>query len=386
MAWKRLKEPQKMSNPFSRRAWLKSATLAAGAACVTRPVFANGDAMPKGKSSHGFTNLSINENQFGPSPAAIEAIRENAVYAHEYPLESQETLRNLIAKRERVEPEQVILGAGSSDITMGASAYFAKAGGNMVSSEPTFNIVMAWAAKYGIEHIKSPWTKDYGVDLASIEKSITDETTLAYVCNPENPVGTILPQDELKAFCQRVSKRCPVLVDEAYIDYAGDVDQLTMMDCVREGLPVIVLRTFSKALGLGGMRIGYAVTTPELAESLSNYYVTGIGCGCSHTSLEAAIAAYKDTEWTQKVREQTAQSRQFLCDYFERKGLFYIPSKTTFVLAPTEKSSKGIADAIFGAFKIKTSPRNYFEQDYLRISMGTLPQMERLTQALDYVL
>lgn len=375
-----------MSNPFSRRAWLKSATLAAGAACLTRPTFANGDALPKGKSSHGFTNLSINENQFGPSPAAIEAIRENAVYANEYPLESQERLRNLIAKREGVDASQVILGAGSSDITMGASAYFAKAGTNMVSSDPTFNIVMAWAAKYGVEHIKTPWRKDYGIDLEGIEKSITDKTSLAYVCNPENPVGSILPQTELRAFCKRVSKRCPVLIDEAYIHYAGDVDQLTMMDCVREGLPVIVLRTFSKALGLGGMRIGYAVTTPEIAKSLSEYYVTGIGCGCSHTSLEAAIAAYQDVDWTKKVREQTAQSRQFLCEYFERKGQPYIPSHTTFVLAPTTKSSSSIADAVFGAFNIKISPRNYFGQDYLRISMGTLPQMEQLTKALDYVI
>ncbi|MBD5780529.1 aminotransferase class I/II-fold pyridoxal phosphate-dependent enzyme [Pelagicoccus sp. NFK12] len=371
---------------MNRRDWIKSASIAVGAACVSQKAFAQDRTFTPIASSHGFTNLSINENQFGPSIKAISAIRSSLVYANEYPLEAQEKLKKLIAQREDVAPSQVILGAGSSDITMGAAGAFSSPGQNMVSSDPSFHPLMLWAEKFGVEHVKVPWTSDYQVDLTRIEESITEKTSLAYVCNPENPVGTLAQSGELYAFCKSVSEKCPVLVDEAYIDYAGDVDKLSMMRCVREGLPVIVLRTFSKAYGLGGMRVGYAVTSPELAAKISRYYVTGIGCGCSHTSLEAAIAAYQDQEWLAAVRRRTAESRDYLCKYYDSIGQFYIPSVTTFVLAPTKRNSQMVADAIFGAYNLKISPRKYFGQDYLRISMGTMEQMNKLTDALSFVL
>ncbi len=371
---------------MNRRAWIKSASIAVGAACVTRSARpADLQFSPIG-SSHGYTNLSINENQFGPSIKAISAIKNSLYYANEYPLEAQERLKKLIAEKEDVSPAQVIIGAGSSDITMGAAAAFSGAGTNMVSSDPSFHPLMLWAQKFGVEHVKVPWTSDHRVDLERIENSITEKTKLAYVCNPENPVGTIAATNELYSFCKSVSEKCPVLVDEAYIDYAGNVDELSMMKCVREGLPVIVLRTFSKAYGLGGMRIGYAVTSHEIAKKLSSYYVTGIGCGCSHTSLEAAIAAYQDQAWIDTVRQRTIESKTYLCNYFESIGQKYIPSVTTFVLAPTSQNSQMIADAVFGAYNLKISPRSYFGQDYLRISMGRMEQMNQLTNALSYVL
>ncbi|MDQ8185578.1 histidinol-phosphate transaminase [Pelagicoccus sp. SDUM812002] len=371
---------------MNRRAWIKSASMAVGATCVSQRAFPQTAAITPLTSSHGFTNLSINENQFGPSIKAISAIRSSLVYANEYPLDSQERLKQLIAEREDVSPFQVILGAGSSDITMGAASAFSAPGNNMVSSDPSFHPLMLWAKKFGVEHVKIPWTSDHQVDLTRIEESITVDTSLAYVCNPENPVGTLANPNELYSFCKSVSERCPVLVDEAYIDYAGDVNELSMMRCVREGLPVIVLRTFSKAYGLGGMRVGYAVTTRELAEKISSYYVTGIGCGCSHTSLEAAIAAYQDQEWLATVRRRTAESRKYLCNYYESVGQSFIPSVTTFVLSPTKQNSKMIADAIFGAYNVKVSPRSYFGQDYLRVSMGRMEQMNKLTEALSYLL
>lgn len=371
---------------MNRRAWIKSASLAVGASCVTRTALPDGFTLPARLSSHGYTNLSINENQFGPSMKALTAIKDSLVYANEYPLEAQERLKSAIAKRESVAPEQVILGAGSSDITMGAAGAFGYGGSEMVSSDPSFHPLMLWAGKFGVKHVKVPWDSEHRADLSRIEESVTSDTSLVYVCNPENPAGTINSPGELYEFCKRVSEKCPVLVDEAYIDYAGDVDSLSMMRCVREGLPVIVLRTFSKAYGLGGMRVGYAITSREIARQIADFYVTGIGCGCSHTSLEASIAAYKDQSWMDSVRRRTAESRRFLCDYYDSIGQEYIPSVTTFVLAPIKKDSQQVADAIFGAFNIKISPRKYFGQDYLRVSMGTTEQMEKLTSALSYVL
>lgn len=373
---------------MNRRDWIRSAALSAGAAYVGRPAYAEVSPSPKEApaTSHGFLNLSINENQFGPSPDAVEAIRHHAVNAHEYPLGAQDRLKKAIALHEQVDPSQVILGAGSSDIIMGAASYYGRAGGSFVSSDPSFAPLMMWAAKFGVEHVKLPWNAAHGVDLDSIEKAVTNETKIAYVCNPENPVGTALDPDILYAFCRKVSQRCPVLVDEAYIDFAGDAARLSMMRCVREGMPVIVLRTFSKAYGLGGMRIGYAVTSREIAADLGRHYVTGIGCGCSHVSLEAAIVAYKDQVWLKKVRDETARSKAYVYETLSEAGYDYIPSVTTFVLVPVEKDSKQMADAIFGGFRIKISPRNYYGQNYLRLSMGTQDQMQQLAKALSYVL
>lgn len=373
---------------MNRRAWIRSATVAAaGAACLSRPLSAaTADAAPEPASSRPFVNLSINENQFGPSPKALQAMQKALSYAHEYPLEGQERLKLAIARREGVLPSQVILGSGSSDILMGASYLFGADGGSFVSADPTFTPMMNWAEKLGVQHLKLPWTADHQTDLDAIERSIRPDTRVVYICNPENPVGTIVAPDTLYAFCQRVCERCPVLVDEAYLDFAGDASNLGMMRCVREGMPVIVLRTFSKAYGLGGMRVGYAVTTPEIAQQLGQRYVTGIGCGCSHASLEGALAAYEDQTWLDHVRQQTADARATLSRFLQEKGVAYIPSVTTFVLAPTRQPASQIADAVYGGFKIKISPRRYFGQEYLRFSLGTPHQMDRLLEALSVLL
>lgn len=370
---------------MNRRDWIRASALA-GAACMTRQAIADTSTTPSKRSSHGFLNLSINENQFGPSPKAITAMEEALGFAHEYPLNSQARLKAAIARREQVSPEQVILGAGSSDIIMGASAYFGQEGGNMISSDPSFAPLMMWAKKFGVEHVKIPWTSSYEVDLERIESSITDQTKVVYICNPENPVGTVIDPNTLYEFCKRVSQRVPVLIDEAYLDFAGESERLSMNRCVREGMQAIVLRTFSKAYGLGGMRVGYAIAPPQLSKDLAAFYVTGIGCGCSHVSLEAALAAYEDSFYLAKTRQRTQQARNYLCSFLSEKGYGHIPSQTTFVLTPVATDSQKLADAIFGGFNIKISPRKYYDQDFLRISVGTMSQMKRLTEALDFVL
>lgn len=377
---------------MKRRDWIKRSSLAIGSAYLGGSTLAKADTLVHSSnssspaSSHGFTNLSINENQYGPSPKALEAIKQSAQFAQEYPLEGQERLKAAIARREGVGMDQVILGAGSSDIIMGAAAVFGIGGGNMVSSDPSFTPLMMWAQKFGVEHVKIPWSGNHHVDLKRIEESVTDETKIVYICNPENPVGTMVDTSELYEFCKRVSKRCPILIDEAYLDFAGDIDKLTMMNCVREGMPVIVLRTFSKAYGLGGMRVGYAVCQAELANTISKYYVTGIGCGCSHVSLEAALAAYQDQDYLRMVKEKTAVTRSETFEMFKSMGYDPIASVTTFLLVPIEKDSKAVADAIFGGFKVKISPRYYYDQNFLRISMGRDDQMDLLNRALKIVL
>ena len=242
------------------------------------------------------------------------------------------------------------------------------------------------AEKVGSTLKKVPHNSAHAIDLNALKDAVTDKTGLIYICNPENPTGSLLDPVELKAFCKEMSQKCPVVVDEAYIDYAGDAEKLSMIPLVKEGYPVVVTRTFSKGCGLGGMRVGYAVATPELAKGIGSQYVTGIGCGASRLSIEAALAAYADVDHTKKVYKGNAQARDQIMTQLQNLGLDPIPSKGGFVLVPVEKDSKALADGIFYSSKVKISPRNYYGQNYLRISTGRPDQLAQLESGLKLVL
>ncbi|MBC2606688.1 pyridoxal phosphate-dependent aminotransferase [Pelagicoccus albus] len=379
---------KKMS--MNRRDWIKNAAIAGGS--LTLPSLMRAQAQPTAKksgigdSTYDFINLSINENQWGPSPKAIKAMEEKVRFAYEYPGVPFQKLRSEIAERSGVEADQVLVGAGSSDILMSTSYVFGKDNSSIVCSDPTFGDLIRWSKRHGTEIISIPWSEERKPDLPKILASIREDTGLIYICNPENPTGTFLEKEALKDFCREASKKCPVFVDEAYIDFAADAESLTMMELVREGLPIIVCRTFSKAHGLGGMRIGYAVTSPEIAKQIGENYVSGVVGGSSHVSLEGARAAYADEEWISYVREQTKKVRDDFMSFCDSIGQEYIPSHTTFMLLPVKKDSKMIADTLYAATKIKISPRMIHGQNYLRISMGNPAQMDLLKTGLRLVL
>lgn len=381
---------KKMS--MKRRDWIKSAALAGGGLCLSRhlqgkPTHSEplGTAKPS-DSTHGFINLSINENQWGPSPKARKAMVDAVSYAYEYPAVPYTKLRKEIADHEGVEPSQVLIGAGSSDLLKAASYVFGLQGGSIVASDPTFGDLLRWAEPNGATVIRLPWNEQHQPDLPKLQSALRSDTHLVYICNPENPAGTVVERDTLKAFCEDTAKTCPVFVDEAYIDFAGNADELTLIPLVKEGLPIIVSRTFSKAHALGGMRVGYAITTPELAEKMQAAYVHGVVCGASHVSIEGARAAYADQEWLEHVRSSTANVRTDFEAFLTSIGQPFIKSHSTFMLMPVEKDSKMLADTLFNATKVKISPRAIQNQNYLRISLGSPQQMDVLKTGLRLVL
>lgn len=376
---------------MKRREWIKSAALIGGSLSMSSALRGMPSAAPLGTalpsdSSHGYVNLSINENQWGPSPKAREAMVKAVSYAYEYPAVPHRKLREEIAAHEGVDPSQVLIGAGSSDLLKASSYVYGLQGGSLVAAEPTFNDLLRWAEPNGAELIRVPWNDAFSPDLKKISSSLRSDTGLVYVCNPENPAGTLCDTTELRDFCIETSKKCPVFVDEAYIDFAGEADELTMMGLVREGLPIIVSRTFSKAHGLGGMRVGYAVTTPEIAERLKLAYVPGVVCGASHVSIEGARAAYVDRKWLAHVRTETAKVRSDFERFLEGMGQSFIQSRTTFMLMPVDGDSKVLADTVFNLTKVRISPRLIHGQNYLRISLGSPAQMETLKKGLKLVL
>lgn len=247
------------SNTLNRRQWLKKSTFVSGSIMLLGGGMSSLTAasIRDKYTSRTFTipeeelllnappvlkaRLSSNENPFGPSTKAKKAIEEAIDGSFRYPRTLTRDLVDKIASFEGVSREQVVLSAGSGPILSAAACYFGLKGGSIVSADPTYdNIPEDAEGFYKSKWVKVPLTADYEHDLDAMEKAIDSSTVLVYVCNPNNPTGTVVDTIKLKAFCERVSKRVPVFVDEAYIDYTENPEATTLIDCVKKGQNVMV--------------------------------------------------------------------------------------------------------------------------------------------------
>ncbi|MEJ7738378.1 MAG: histidinol-phosphate transaminase [Chitinophagaceae bacterium] len=237
--------------------------------------------------------LLANENPFGPSAKAKKAITEAIELSYQYPRDSRQALEEKIMAYEGLKTGQLLMGAGSSPLLLAAALYYGK--GTIVSATPTYEDLLRHAEQLGTKVIRVPLTADHVYDLDAMEKVIDSKTSLVYICNPNNPTATVADTAKLKAFCERVSKKTTVFVDEAYIDYLDDPKSVSLIDSVKKGQNIVVARTFSKLYGFAGLRVGYLVAQPETVTKLSMY--TAGGQSISATSLGAAVAAYQDTDY-----------------------------------------------------------------------------------------
>ena len=382
---------------INRRQWLKSSTLATGSLAA----FLSGNisdliAAPSRKYvSKTVTmseeeifllappdlkaRLSSNENPFGPSPKAKKAIAEAVDTSYQYPFRYTGPLTEKIAEYEGLTKDNVILGAGSSPLLQAAAIYFGKDGGTIISADPTYDNIPEDAEEYfKAKWVKVPLTSDFKHDLDAMEKAIDSSTVLVYICNPNNPTATTLDTAKLKSFCERVSKRVPIFIDEAYIDYMADPKGSSMIECVRKGQNVMVARTFSKLYGFAGLRVGYMVAQPEMLQAMAPY--TKGGRSISATSANAALAAYQDTEFLQSALKATTESKEFLYEVLKKAGYKYVPSSTNFVLFPINMEGRAFTQEMM---KRGVSVRfwKFNEKNWCRVSIGTMEEMKAFEQA-----
>jgi histidinol-phosphate aminotransferase len=230
----------------------------------------------------------------------------------------------------------------------------------------------------GAQWVKVPLTADYTLDLDAMEKAINDNTVLVYVCNPNNPTATVVDNAKLRAFCERVSKKVTVFVDEAYIDYLPDPQGTTLIPMVTAGHNIIVARTFSKLYGFAGLRCGYVVTQPEIIKKLAAY--TEAFMSISTTTLQAAIAGYQDRSYLDAALKKTIESKEFLYSVLKKEGYTYIPSSANFVLFPIKMEGKQFTDEMM---KRSVGVRfwKFNNQDWCRVSIGRMDEMEAFAAA-----
>jgi histidinol-phosphate aminotransferase len=293
------------------------------------------------------------------------------------PLGDYRELEGLIARREGLTPEHVVLGSGSGEILCMAGLAYGLQGGETVCADPTFGGLMSYAENIGAKVRRVPLDASFAHDLDAMERQTTAAVRLVYVCNPNNPTGTITAASRLRPFCEEVSRRAVVLVDEAYWDYADSAEFAPMTSLVRAGLNVIVLRTFSKIHGLAGMRVGYALAHPSLAANLRRYRMTII----NRAGLHGAIASYQDEDFLAACRRKNAEARAFLCREMDVLGVRYASTQGNFLWLRVGERNRMLPAAL-GARGVQVSFGDApLKGDWMRVTLGKMEELRQFVAA-----
>ena len=382
---------------LNRRNWLKnSLMMSAGAVAAPALLPANAycepwldtpETMPMMPPKGGIlrARLSANENPYGPSPKALKAISEAASDGYLYPFSYGAQLRKMIAEQEGVAEEQILLAPGSGSLLVAAAMYYsnAKPGGTIISADPTYDQLMRAATMHGAKWDKVPLTAgDYDHNLAEMEKRVGDNTSLMYVCNPNNPTGVTIDPVALRAFVDRVSAKKPVFVDEAYIHYTSDPKKFSVIENVKKGQDVLVARTFSKIYGMAGLRLGYLVGQPDTLAAISKW--GGGPGGLTMTTLRAALACYTDDEFIKYSLTKGLESREFLYQTLKTNGYTYLPSGTNFVLFPIRIKGEDFVTRMMDQ-GVSIRQWKFDGQYWCRVSLGTMPQMQAFADGLKVI-
>ena len=212
--------------------------------------------------------LASNEKPLGPSPLAIEAVRQFLSHLNLYPDSHSRDLRKRISQKIGVDPDKIIVGNGSAEIIRLVAEAYINPGEKAIFGWPSFLVYERAVYIVQGEAVRVP-TKDYGLDLVAMAGKVDDNTRVVFLANPNNPTGTLFREPQLKKFLDLLPENILVVIDEAYYEYVDEPDYPNSLDYVKEGRNVIVLRTFSKIYGLAGLRIGYGIARPEIISALN---------------------------------------------------------------------------------------------------------------------
>lgn len=361
---------------LNRRQWLLAS---AAAPLALRPILAR--AARRGVRAAPI-RLHSNENPYGPSPAAQEAMTAAFGESNLYPSSKYRELASLIAKREGLTPEHVVLGAGSHEVLRMTAMAYGLVGGEVATAYPTFEGLERYATTIGAHVHRIPVDDNLVMDLAAMERRLSQAVRLVFLCNPNNPTGTITPHETLRPFVTEASRRTVVLVDEAYYELVTDPAFKTMVPLVAEGRNVIVSRTFSKVYGLAGLRVGYALARPDIAARLRQFRT---GSSINIIGLRAAIAAYKDPAFVQWSRDTIASERDRVAAKLSSLGHRSVPSQANFIFFHLGRPIGAFQEAMAaeGILVGRPFPPHL---DWCRLSIGKPEEMSAFLEAFQRVM
>jgi len=329
----------------------------------------------------GFIRLDRNENAYGPPPRVMDAIRRAATQASRYPRSQNEDLRNAIAHFHRIERERVLLGAGCCDLLRMAAHAFLGRERPLVVADPTFGASEHYAAVIGAPVIKVPLTRELDHDLVTMHtRCVNAGTALVYICNPNNPTGTLTAWKDIEKFVASLPASAVVIVDEAYHEYAGVSGMYaSLIDKAAVSDRLVVLRTFSIAYGLAGLRVGYAVGSPKTLDAMRAFATE------DNVNTIAASAALAALESGDVIREYVRRNDDDRQDFFNRateRMLKPIDSHANFAFMNMFNPA---ADVIqhFRQHGIMVGPQFSSMSTHIRISFGTPDDMTEFWRVAD---
>lgn len=344
-----------------------------------------GKPMDELEREYGITDsikLASNENPWGPSPKAVEAVREAASNLHRYPDGSCYNLVRAIAQKEGVNPGQIVVGNGSNEVIEFLVKAFIEKGDEVITSHPSFLMYQKFVQVRGGENVVVP-LKDLHHDLTCIANSISKRTKLIFLDNPNNPTGTSINKGEFEAFLKMVPEQVLVILDEAYVDFMEEhekIDIFPLLSPVNGGCGVVSLRTFSKAYGLAGLRVGYGLMAEEVAVSLNKVRQP---FNINSVAQAGAIAAVGDVEYYNSTIEKTHKHMKYLQKEVEKLGCASYPSQTNFFLIDVKGDATKLYEAMLYKGVIVRSMKAYGYPNFIRITVGTDAENTRFLSALN---
>jgi len=366
-----------MTAPSVSRRRFASALGAALGATVVRPPISAAAAPPEPAGS-AVVDLSSNENPYGPSPAALEAMTRSQAVASRYPDTAEQATIEAIARLHGVSPDRIVLGCGSSEVLRLCDAAFLGAGRTVVAAEPTFEAVLHYAKVTKAEPVIVPLTPDFRHDLPAMARACDARAGLVYVCNPNNPTGTIVTGEELLAFLAQVPAPTTVVVDEAYHHFVEAPAYRSAVETIERFPNVVVARTFSKIYGMAGMRLGYAVASKANAEALR---AQASWSNANVAVLAAAQACLADEGLVARQRERLNRTRRWLSSELARDGRRIIPSEANFLMIDVGTDVKPLV-AAFETRGIRVGRRFAALPNWLRVTIGTPEETRAFLEAL----
>lgn len=328
----------------------------------------------------GVTKLASNENPLGPSPLALAAIQKAAASLHLYPDGSGFHLKRRLAQHLAVKPEQIILGNGSNEILEFVLRATARVDGYIVMGWPSFVIyrIAAQCAGLRSRQVRMP---DCQYDVNALLNAVDEKTTAVLIGHPSNPTGTFLKKRDLERVVNEVPKSVAVVIDEAYFEYVDDPEYVSGLQLLRSN--VVVLRTFSKAYGLAGLRVGYGVGQPEFISYLNRVREP---FNVNSLAQAGATAALDDRAHVEACVRENNSERKRITAAFEALGLRVVPSVANFILVDVGRPCREVFEALLRKGVI-TRPMNPYDlPQHLRLSFGTRSENDKLIAAMTEVL
>ncbi|MBM7556480.1 histidinol-phosphate transaminase [Halanaerobacter jeridensis] len=326
--------------------------------------------------------LASNENPLGASQSAIDVMKKAAEDVHIYPDGNVYRLRKKLSEKLGVAENELTFGNGSDEIVIMLGQAFMNPDDEIIMAETTFSEYRFSANIMGGNIVQVP-LKDYTHDLDAMLEAVTEQTKMIFVCNPNNPTGTMVGQEEVEEFLEEVPDDVLVIFDEAYSEYATSDDYPETIDYLDDYDNLIILRTFSKIHGLAGLRIGYGIADEEIISYIDRVRQPfNIGA----LAQKAAIASLEDEEHVQQSLEYNQQGKKYLYQQFEELGLDYVPTQTNFILVDIEQDNNQVFQEMLERGVIIRSMDSYGYDTKIRVTIGLPDENKRFIKELKEVI